>query len=105
MAKKGKEPAIQCTLCGDLISSHKANSQGSKEPDKQKVSKTPANDTTEHPSEMQTKVAIEPVENGKSPVEDPARNPAVDLVGGHRGNLTGGAQLQLQQNRGLSGDA
>ena len=62
MVQKGKKPAMQQILCGDPTSLHKANSQGSREPKRQKVAETSADDTIEHPFEMQTKVAIEPVE-------------------------------------------
>ena len=52
---------------------------------------------------MQTEEAIEPAENGRDLVGDLTRDLAVDLIKGHRGNLTGGVQLQPQQNRGLTG--
>ena len=58
--------------------------------------------TTERPSEMQTEVVIDSAKKGRGPVGDPARDPIVDPVGGHRGDLTGGAQLQPQQNKGLT---
>ena len=51
---------------------------------------------------MQIKVAVEPIENSRSPIGDSARDPARGLVRSHDGNLTGGTQLQPQQNRGLS---
>ena len=105
MAKKRKEPATQRTLRGDPTPSYKANSQGSREFKHQEVPETSVEDTTEHPLETQTKRAIESAENSRDSVRDPTRDPAVDPVGGHRGNLTGGAQLQPQQNRGLIGDA
>ena len=47
-------------------------------------------------SKMQIKVTIKPVENNIGYVKDPAKNPVVDPVRGHGGNLTGGAQLQPQ---------
>ena len=59
------------------------------------VTETPANDTAEHPSQKQTEVAVEPAKNGRSPVEDPAKDLAVDFVGGHGGNSAGGMQSQL----------
>ena len=62
-------------------------------------------DMTKRPLEMQTKRIIEPTENGRDLVGDPTRDPAINPVGGHRENLTGGAQLQPQQNRGLTGGA
>ena len=96
MAKKEKEPATQHTLCRDPTPSHEANSKSLREPKHQEVPETSADDTTEHPSETLTKRAIEPVENGRNPVGDPIRDPAVDSVGGHRGNLTRGMQSQPQ---------
>ena len=45
---------------------------------------------------MQIKVAVEPTENGREPVEDPARDSAGGPIGGHDGNSTRGMQLQLQ---------
>ena len=96
MAKKGKEPATQRTLCGDPTSLHKANFQGSRESEHQEVPETPANDTTERPLETQTKKAIKSAKNGKNPIEDSTRDLVVDFVGGHGENLTGGAQSQLQ---------
>ena len=99
MTQKGKELATQQTLCKNLSPSNKANFQDSREPDKQEIAETPANDTTECLSETQTKVTVEPAENDKGSVGDLA----VDPVGGHGENSTGGAQLQPQQNRGLTG--
>ena len=53
-------------------------------------------------SKMQIEVTIKPVENNISPVKDPAKNPAVDPVRGHDGNLTENVQLQPQQNKDLT---
>ena len=105
MAQKGKKPATQQILYGDLTSLHKANSQGSQEPEQQEVAKTPVKDTTERPSEMQTEVANDLAEEGRGPVKDPARNLIVDSVGGHGRQLIEGAQLRPHQNKNLPGGA
>ena len=105
MARKGKEPATQGTLRGNPTPSNEADSQGSREPERQEVAETPADDTTERPSETQTEVAVEPAEDGRGPVGDPTRNPAGGPVGGHGGDSTGGAQSRPQRNRGLTGGA
>ena len=99
---KKKELATQCTLWRDSTPSYKADSHDLKEPEHQEVLETLANDTTKHLSETQTKGTIEPAENGRDHIGDPTRDFAIDSVGSHRENLTGGMQLQPQQNRGLT---
>ena len=91
MAKKGKKPATQCTLRRDLTPSHKADSQGLRELEHQKVPKTPIEDTTERSLKTQTEGAIELAKNSRDLVGNPIRDPAVDPVGSHGENLTGGA--------------
>lgn len=54
---------------------------------------------------MQIEVAVEPAEDGRSPIRDPTRNPAGDPVGGHSGDLTEGTQLRPQLNKNLTGNA
>ena len=93
MAKKGKEPATQRILRGDLTPSYKVDSQDSKEPKHQEVSETPTDDITERLSETQIERAFEPMEKSKNLVGDPTRNPAVNPIGGHGGDLTRSAQL------------
>lgn len=93
MTQKRKESATQRILQGDLTLSHKANSQNSNKSKHQEIPETPVNDITKRLSETQTKRIIKPIENDRDPVKNPTKDPAVDLVGGHGGNLTRGAQL------------
>ena len=67
------------------------------------MAETSVNDTIKRLSKTQTEVAIDPTEEGRSLVGDLARDPIVDLVRGHNGQSTGGAQLRPHQNRDLSG--
>ena len=74
---------------------HKIDSQGSQEPEQQKVAEISVDDTTERLFEKQIEVAIDPAKESRGLVGDPARNPTIDPVKGHRRQLTESVQLQL----------
>lgn len=95
---------MQQTLCKDLSPLNKVDSQGSRKPDRQEVTEISADDTIKCSSERLTKVAVESAENDRGLVGNSARNFTRSPVRGHNGSSTRGAQLQLQQNKSLSGD-
>ena len=53
---------------------------------------------TEHLDKMQTKVHVKPTKTSRDSVEDPTRNSVEGLVRDSNRGLTGGAQLQPQQD-------